>query len=257
MSLDVVSWSGPSMGGRLDVRVAVDDESLSIGGGAQVVRVGHRVDGWASRLTRFAESSDLSRLNRDESGCSEVRPTLAAVLSWAWDRRRALAARGGRDVAGRPPRPPSAALLRSPRLPPPSARGVGPSVRAGTLEDRAGPGRSSLVTREARHHRFDLDGVAKGWIADRALALLCRWPGALVDADGDIAISVAPGADWHVAVENPQDPDGPPLAVLRIAAPGPWHQSVWRGHVRHHGPSLAGGDRRLDAWRDGRRDPST
>ena len=59
-------------------------------------------------------------------------------------------------------------------------------------------GLPSLVARPPRaagrprrppgHVPFDLDGVAKGWIADRALALLDRYPGALVDADGDIAI---------------------------------------------------------------------
>ena len=217
MSLDVVSWSGPSMGGRLDVRVVADDAYRSEAE-RQVVRVGHRVDGWASRLTRFAESSDLSRLNRDDSGCSEVRPTLAAVLDWAW------------TCGERSQRVVDVTLLDA-RLA--AERGVVPVAGAASGDRRFAPapwkiersGRTGRVTREPGT-RFDLDGIAKGWIADRALVLLFRWPGSLVDADGDIALSVAPGADWHVAVQNPHDPDGPPLAVLRIAAPGPWHQSV-------------------------------
>ncbi len=232
------------MGGRLDVRVAVDDEAYRSEAERQVVRVGHRVDGWASRLTRFAESSDLSRLNRDGSGCSEVRPTLAAVLSWAW------------TAGERSQRVVDVTLLDA-RLA--AERGIAPVASAGSavgpaVDRRFAPapwkiersGRTSRVTR-APGTRFDLDGVAKGWIADRALALLCRWPGALVDADGDIAISVAPGADWHVAVENPQDPDGPPLAVLRIAAPGPWHQTVGvatSGTTVHRWGTATGGSTR-------------
>jgi thiamine biosynthesis lipoprotein len=63
--------------------------------------------------------------------------------------------------------------------------------------------------------RFDLDGVAKGWIADRALALLWRHPGAIVDADGDLAIRVAPGDAWEIGVADPTTP-GFDLAVLRL-----------------------------------------
>ena len=52
--------------------------------------------------------------------------------------------------------------------------------------------------------RFDLDGLAKGWIADRAADMLARWPGAAVDADGDIAISAGPSAEWLVDVADPR-----------------------------------------------------
>jgi thiamine biosynthesis lipoprotein len=64
---------------------------------------------------------------------------------------------------------------------------------------------------------FDLDGVAKGWIADRALALLARHPGAIVDADGDVAVRLAPGESIDVAVDDPRE-DGHRLAVLTLAA---------------------------------------
>lgn len=236
MNLDVVAWSGPSMGGRLDVRVAADQAYRSQAE-RDVVRVGHRVDGWASRLTRFAESSDLSRLNRDDSACSEVRPTLGAVLNWAW------------TAGERSQRVVDVTLLNA-RLA--AEFGVAPADAGVTPDARYAPapwkikrsGRSSLVTRRPGT-RFDLDGVAKGWIADRALALLCRWPGALVDADGDIALSVAPDADWHVTVDDPRRPDGPPLAVLRIASPGAWHQSVGvatSGTTVHQWPSASAGN---------------
>ena len=58
--------------------------------------------------------------------------------------------------------------------------------------------------------RFDLDGVAKGWIADRALRLLDRYPGAVVDADGDIAVRVAPGDSWEIGVADPRGSRRPP-----------------------------------------------
>jgi thiamine biosynthesis lipoprotein len=65
--------------------------------------------------------------------------------------------------------------------------------------------------------RLDLDGVAKGWLADRALAIT---PGrsALVDGDGDIAARVAHGDDLHVAVADPRTPNTD-LCVVRLAAP--------------------------------------
>ncbi len=96
--------------------------------------------------------------------------------------------------------------------------------------------------------RFDLDGVAKGWIADRALGLLRDYPAALVDADGDIALRLDADVGWDVGVADPRDPDGEDLALLRldehafagrfgIATSG---TSIHRwptgpdGHARHH-----------------------
>jgi thiamine biosynthesis lipoprotein len=52
--------------------------------------------------------------------------------------------------------------------------------------------------------RFDLDGIAKGWLADRALARLATFSGAIVDADGDIALRVAPGDEVAVSVADPK-----------------------------------------------------
>lgn len=222
------------MGGRLSVRVAADGDDRAEAE-RQVARVGRRIDAWASKLTRFAESSDLSRLNRDEGTCTAVRPTLAAVLAWAW-------------TAGERSRRVVDVTLLDARLAAERDHGAG---GAGSGLDPAvvsvswkvdHSGRSSVVRRPPGT-RFDLDGVAKGWIADRALALLCRWPGALVDADGDIAMAVAPGTDWHVAVEDPRLPGGPPLALLHVVSPGPWHQRLGiatSGTTVHRWPTADG-----------------
>jgi thiamine biosynthesis lipoprotein len=65
---------------------------------------------------------------------------------------------------------------------------------------------------------FDLGGVAKGWIADRALDMLSSWPSAVVDADGDLAIRCAPGKVWNVGIDDPRTPDAN-LAVFHLGAP--------------------------------------
>ena len=77
----------------------------------------------------------------------------------------------------------------------------GPSVAGATC---TGGGTAAVASSVAPVVRFDLDGVGKGWIADRALALLADLPSALVDADGDIALQVAPGSDWEVAMADPR-----------------------------------------------------
>ena len=63
---------------------------------------------------------------------------------------------------------------------------------------------------------FDLGGVAKGWLADRALAIT---PGrsALVDGDGDVAIRVAPGDTWAVGIGDPRA-EGTLLGALELGA---------------------------------------
>jgi thiamine biosynthesis lipoprotein len=201
------------MGGGLGVHVAAADEAALAGAELDAARVAARIRAWAGRLTRHDPTSDLMRANADVRGAVPVRPTLAAALRWAAD---AADLTGGIvDVT----------LLRE-RL----AAETTPAAdaRLATLVAAAG-GQADRALRptwrlEATRHRgsllhrapgvsFDLDGVAKGWIADRALALLDRHPGALVDADGDIAIRSAAGDAWEVGVADPRTP-GAQLAVF-------------------------------------------
>jgi thiamine biosynthesis lipoprotein len=169
-----------------------------------------RVAAWAARLTRFADTSDLSRLNADPSATAAVRPTLAAVLSWAED--AADRTGGMADVT----------LLRE-RLA--AETGEAGETGEGVGWDRAGwrlsRGRRGGTVVRWPGLRFDLDGVAKGWIADRALWLLADAAGAVVDADGDIAIRLAPGDSLDVGVADPRDGSSL-LASLRVEGAGPW-----------------------------------
>ncbi len=228
--------SVPAMGGSLDMRVA---GSAPDAGEAtrDLDRVARRVDRWAARLTRFTTTSDLAGLNRDPGRPSTpVRPTLAAVLDWA---ERALdSAPGLLDVT-----------LLDARL----AAGSGLDMtHAGPVDDPARPrwhlvrgARGGRVVRRGRC-RFDLDGVAKGWIADRALALLGRYPAAMVDADGDIALRIDADSAWDIAVADPRPGAPGPLAVIRLdeRIAGPLLGIATSGTSVHRWPAGADGSAR-------------
>jgi len=221
------------MGGRLAIHVACSGSDAATAGRAAAT-VGARVDAWAARLTRFTTHSDLARLNADPSRTRcVVRPTLASVLSWAL---RASEASGG--------------LVDVTRL---TARLAAERPVPAEGHDGHGAWRLQAAARGGVVHRragtlFDLDGVAKGWLADRAADLLCDWPAALVDADGDISVRIGPGVEWFVGVADPRSTEAPHLALLRLAGTGPWQRALgvatsgtsvhrWTaadGSVRHH-----------------------
>ena len=104
--------------------------------------------------------------------------------------------------------------------PAPAPWTVQPSLRGGVVR-REGP------------VRFDLDGVGKGWIADRALELLHDYPAALVDADGDIAVRPGKGDAWTLAVADPMTGDHD-IAVLDLGG----HRSPGRLGVASSGTSV-------------------
>ncbi len=233
-----------AMGGRLVLRV-VPAPGLQAEAERDLEAVARRVRGWASILTRHADDSALLRLNRDPRPEVPVGPTLAAVLAWAADAAAAtggivdaallderlaaqgLAADGGPGVAA--PAPHGRHPLDAP-TPRPTW-----SVRSGL------PHGAATVTR-APGTRIDLDGVAKGWVADRALRLLERHRGAIVDADGDIAIRPAPGETVDVGVGDPRS-DGDQLAVLSLAAgPGRRTWGVATSGISVHRWATPGGE---------------
>jgi thiamine biosynthesis lipoprotein len=207
-----------AMGGGLGVYVAVSNDAALASAELEAAHVAARVRAWARRLTRHDAASDLMLANADPRDTVPIRPTLAAALRWAADAsdltagivdatllRERLAAESTTPAG---PRPASAGLPAHPR--------ERPSRRAWRLE--AARHRGTLLHRDPGV-AFDLDGVAKGWIADRALALLDRHPGALVDADGDIAVRVAEGDAWEVGVADPRT-SGAQLAVFLLPGAG-------------------------------------
>lgn len=184
------------MGGRVSVHATGDPSHASLDA------VLDRIEAWASRLTRFDPASELMRLNASPAHRVRIGPTLTAVLDWA--RGAESLTDGLVDVAMLDAR--LAAEAGTDATPPLSAS------RRWSLE--RGP--CGAVVRRQPGVRFDLDGVAKGWLADRALAIA---PGrsAMVDADGDIALAIEPGDGWGIGIADPRE-GGDLLGVLRFEA---------------------------------------
>ncbi len=153
-----------------------------------------RIGAWADRLTRFTTTSDLARLNASPAARVAVRPTLAAALDWA--RMAEGLSDGIVDVAMLDARLEAEQPLQR------SADFV--SIDRTWSMDR---GRRVTDVQRPVGLRFDLDGVAKGWLADRALDLLDRFPAAVVDADGDVAIRLGRGQRWRVGIADPRSTD--------------------------------------------------
>ena len=206
------AWVGHAMGGELEIHLGhaghrgggADDDAT---GRAQrdAARAGARVIAWANRLTRFDARSDLMRLNADSQTRVAVRPTLGRALDWANE------AEDSTDGLVTPSLLDARLAAEAGMEPQPFTRG-----RTGRRwQVSRTPGRAWLVER-APGLRLDLDGFAKGWLADRALALLGRYPSAVVAADGDIAVRVAAGDEWLFGVADPGTDTGD-LAVMRLA----------------------------------------
>jgi len=209
-----------AMGGRLEIHVAAP-ASDRCAAELEMRRVAARVRSWAALLTRHEPSSQLMRLNGDPRSRVAVGPTLAAALGWAVD--------AGELTGGVVDASLLDARLRAEggSIPPEAAADAhaSPLRWGGRPWELSADGRhrSGTVTR-APGVRFDLDGVAKGWLADRALARL-HWPGALVDADGDIAVRAAPGEPWEIGIGDPRD-DEAVLGILALAG-GPFGERTY------------------------------
>lgn len=188
------------MGGTVLVQLldAGDPDVLEVA----ATRILRRIEAWASRLTRFEPASELSRLNVSPLARVPVGPTLTAVLDWA---RTAEASTDGLvDVALLDARLEAETGVRP--------EGLLPASRRWSLDRHA---RGATVRREPGL-RLDLDGVAKGWLADRALDIAPA-RSALVDADGDVAVRVVPGDAWAIGIADPRDA-GARLGVLELVA---------------------------------------
>jgi thiamine biosynthesis lipoprotein len=190
----VVEARRPMMGGEVAVHATGHVDR------PQLVLVLDRIEAWASRLTRHDPTSELMRANAEPSNGVRIGPTLTAVLDWA---RTAEGITDGLvDVA-----------LLDARLAAEAGTNATPPLPAGRRWSIDRGARSSTLRREPGV-RLDLDGVAKGWLADRALAIA---PGrsALVDADGDIALRLYENDSWGMGVADPRD-DDELLAVLEF-----------------------------------------
>lgn len=207
-----------AMGGWISATLGGADDALA-------AALLDRIAAWATRLSRHDPASDLSRMNRDPRPAVRVRPTLAAALHAAASSRRLS---GGMVDAG----------VLDARL---RVEEGGPAVPAGRWTIRG-----DVVSRPAGAG-LDLSGVAKGWMADRALSLpaILRLPVALVECDGDIALRSDGSIPFDIQIEDPRDPDPgtlDPIATISLPAGRPvrlgiatsgTYRHAWngRGHI--------------------------
>lgn len=198
-----VSASADLMGGRVSVHVRPDSGAAGYVAGRAPDWILARIEAWAGRLTRFDTGSELSRLNAAGSGRVPIGPTLTAVLDWG---RGAEALSDGIVDIG---------LLDARLLAERGSSGGAADRRPASRRWSLHRQRRGAIVERPNGLRFDLDGVAKGWIADRAMDLLPAIS-AVVDADGDLAVRVADDEGWDVGVADPRDP-GTLLVTLRLA----------------------------------------
>jgi thiamine biosynthesis lipoprotein len=200
------------MGGHLGIRVTLSSPINQAEEGKlrnALQQIGARVDAWAALLTRH-HPSQLTRLNAESGTEARVGPTMASLLSWAAD---AWESTGGLvNIAMLDER--MAAETGTPMRGQALSRGWRLELQHWKHKDHAHLCGGLLHRAEGLH--FDLDGVGKGWIADRAAALLARlldamvaardipaWRSCFVDGDGDIAIQNRSGAETEVRIEIP------------------------------------------------------
>ena len=178
-----------------------------------------------SRLSRFRPDSELSQLNR--LGAMRVGPELLELAQLALEAREWTAGRFDPTV--------HEALVATGYDK--SFELLSASAEEPTVEPPRCSGRitvdvaSSTIVLE-QGFRLDLGGIAKGWTADRALAVLAQGGPALVNAGGDIASA---GRPWPVGVHTPDGAMTLELADGALATSG-CDRRTWRqGDAdRHH-----------------------
>ena len=178
-----------------------------------------------SLLSRFQPDSELSRLNH--AGELSVGPELLELAELAVAARDSTAGRFDptvHDAVAAAGYDRSFELIDGSGGPPPA---VPPRCGGRVGVDRA----AARVTLEPGY-RLDLGGIAKGWAADRVLALLRQAGPALVNAGGDVALA---GRPWPVGVDTPDGTITLELDRGGLATSGRdrhrWHQ---QGQERHH-----------------------
>ena len=172
-------------------------------------------DEWEDYLSRFRPDSELNRINRANGMPTKVSPVFADVLE------RAIESEALSDGLVTPVLLDaliSAGYDRSFNLIPAESFGAQPAQiglipQCGEIDWN--PATSSLWLPPDLH--LDFGGVAKGWSADQAAKRLATFGPALVDGQGDIAVSGprADGSAWKIGVANPFE-ETENIALLNI-----------------------------------------
>jgi thiamine biosynthesis lipoprotein len=182
----------------------------------------------AAARAAFARVTELNRVMSDYDSQSELRRlerppagTAVAVSAELFDlleRSQQLAAQshGAFDVTLGPLVRLWREARKNRRLPTDAARAAA-SRASGFAKLRLQP-ESRTVTRLAPGMQFDLGGIAKGYAADEALAVLARrgLVHAMVAASGDLALGAAPPgtAGWKIELAPFGEPASEPTIVV-------------------------------------------
>jgi FAD:protein FMN transferase len=168
-------------------------------------------------LSDYRDTSELNQVSRQSGGGPvKVSADLFRVLSAA--QRFARASDGAFDVTAGP----LSLLWREARrrqVVPDPARIAEARTRVGRDKLHLDPSRQTVRLRE-RGMQLDVGGIAKGFAADEAAAVLrrCEIRSALIAAGGDIVVMAAPpdAAGWRVAVASIDGPKHPPAGYLTL-----------------------------------------
>jgi thiamine biosynthesis lipoprotein len=195
---------------------------------------------WEQSMSRFRPDSELNRLNEQAGSPVPVSQDLMDVILASLDAARSteglvdptlkdamLAIGYDRSFEDLQPQAGPVAV---------TARGNG----AGWWDIRCEPDLGLVHLPPGVH--LDLGGVGKGWSADRAAERLSVHGPVLVDAGGDIAVSGPPhrSTGWPVAVTDPRNPDGEPVAILKLTKGGvatsgkDFRRWMRDGEAQHH-----------------------
>jgi FAD:protein FMN transferase len=194
-----------------------------------------------ARFSRFLPTSELSRLNRSAEGWFLASPELFSLIQEALDLylltdgffdpsiSRALIA-AGYDRSMDEIRLMENVPIKS-----------GPAYQRIPLDEIRLDARGLSIKLPAGM-QIDLGGIAKGWIAARAVNLLRQYSSAAaVSVGGDMVLSGLPASQpgWQVSLEDPRD-EQHVLAVLNLQPGSLATSSVTRrrwlqgGQPRHH-----------------------
>ncbi len=174
---------------------------------------------WENHLSRFRPDSELNRINRAKGARNTVSPVFADVLDCAIAAEKLsgglvtpllldalLSAGYDRDFS---------LLMPHNSFASSELLGVAPQLE----EIDWNPRTSSLWLPPDVH--LDLGGVAKGWAAHQAAKGLASFGPALVNGQGDIAVTAprTDGSPWQIGISNPFSPQEN-IAVLHISGGG-------------------------------------
>jgi thiamine biosynthesis lipoprotein len=223
-----------AMGSRIEVVMDNGERETS----SALESVPQWFEAWESALSRFRPESELSRLQGRSGDHLAASPTLCAVLAESiraaeytdglvtplvLDALQAAGYEGSFEEIDFSPAPDPRRTVRIPDW-----RNLHSDPTNGTLDLPAGS-------------HLDLGGIAKGWAADRAAAVLGRRGPALIDAGGDISVSGprADGSSWPIGVGNPFAPSES-LLLIALSAGGvatsgrDYRRWIQSGKMRHH-----------------------